>query len=105
MILNLFQKLNQTFTTQIEIPTFRELEEDDMEKAQQFADHWATQKDRADKYTALIQQGTVDKATAEAYFIERIAPLPHQVNGILGSAKNRALGSARKYSKMLKEVS
>lgn len=99
---SLFEKLNRAFTTQIQIPNFRELEETDVEQAQQYADHWSTQKDRADRYTALMQKGTVDRAEAQAYFVERLAPLDSQVQGILKNAEVRALGAARKYSKLIK---
>ena len=104
-MLNIFQffnKLNDSFGIQIEYPKFKELEEADIAVAQEFADHWEIQCDRADRYTKLIRQGTLDKVQAQAYYIERIGPLEHQTKAILQGAHQKALGEARKYSKLMK---
>lgn len=99
-----FNQLNSLFSVEIQYAEFRELEESDIETAQEFAEHWATQKDRADRYTQLMAAGTMNKAQAHAYFIERLSPLPHRVEAQLGQSRAKALGEARKYSKQLREA-
>lgn len=104
-MLNLFQffnKLNDSFSIQIEYGEFEELNEVKMADAEAFANRWKQQRDLADRYTNLIRQGRLDEAYARAYFIERLGPLKYQTQSIIKGAESKALGEARKYSKLLK---
>ncbi len=104
-MLNIFQffnKLNDSFGIQIEYPEFEEIDETKMADAQGFADYWASQRDLADRYTNLIRQGSLDKARAHSYFIERLGPLKYQTQSIIKGSQSKALGEACKYSKLLK---
>lgn len=101
-IFQLFNQLNSSFGVQIEYPEFEELNEAKMADAEAFAEHWASQRDLADRYTKLIRQGNLDKAYAHSYFIERLGPIKYQTQSIIKGSQSKALGEARKYSKLLR---
>ena len=101
-IFQFFNKLNDSFGIQIEYPEFEELDEAKMADAEAFANYWANQRDLADRYTKLFRQGKLDEAYAHSYFIERFGPLKHQTQSIIRNSQSKALGEARKYSKLLK---